>query len=93
MYYRSREYYVFVFTLVNEQQKFNRKHNFFFIRKSYQEVEELSQDNHKALIAHDEEIYMVMNNDLTGSEEAVNGKYLQTIKFNKLIEMQSSKNI
>jgi hypothetical protein len=50
-------------------------------------VEELSEDNHKAIISHDQEVYMVVNNDLIGSEQEVNQKYLQTIQFNKLIEM------
>jgi hypothetical protein len=53
MYYRSSKYYVFVFTLVNETSKFNRKHTYFFIRKNHKDVDELSQDNHKAIISHD----------------------------------------
>ena len=39
------------------------------IRKNHKDVDELSQDNHKALISHDQEVYMVMNNPLIGSEE------------------------
>lgn len=35
MYYRSKSYYLFLFTLVNEEQKFDRKQTFFFIRKTY----------------------------------------------------------
>lgn len=59
MYYRSKTYYVFLFTLVNEAEKYDRKQTWFFIRKNYDDIEELSIDNHKSLISLDQEIYIV----------------------------------
>ena len=35
MYFRSKDYYVFLFTLVNEAEKYDRKQSFFFIRKDF----------------------------------------------------------
>lgn len=92
LYYRSMKHYVFVFKLVNDTVKFNRKQTYFFIRKSFQEVEELSKDNHKAIISHDQLVYMVMYNDQLGSGENINDKYLEPIQFNKLVEQQSKEN-
>ena len=40
-------------------EKFDRKQTFFFIRKTWAQVDELSQDNHKSLISHDQDIYIV----------------------------------
>lgn len=52
MYYRSKQYYLFLFSLVKDVQKSNkdgerkitqdRKQTYFFIRKTYQQVDELS---------------------------------------------------
>jgi len=91
MYYRSKQFYIFVFTLVNEEQKFDRKQTFFFIRKTSAQVDELSQDNHKSIISHDQDVYMVKNNDLLApTDEDVNQNYLEIIKFNQLILMQQT---
>ena len=77
MYYRSKNYYVFLFTLVNESEKYDRKHSFFFIRKSLKEVDELSEDNHsKSLISQDQEVYIVKENDSIGPNEVVLSKYI-----------------
>jgi hypothetical protein len=46
VYFRSKNHYVFFFTLVNEKEKFARKHNYFMMKKSIKEVEEMGQDNH-----------------------------------------------
>ena len=46
VYFKTSKSYVFVFTLVNEKEKFDRKHNYFFMKKSIKEVEEMASDNH-----------------------------------------------
>lgn len=49
-YFKSKNYYIFLFTLINEGQKFDRKFNYFFLKKSIKEVEEMGLDNHQSLI-------------------------------------------
>lgn len=34
MYYKNKNYYVFLFSLVNDSNKFDKKKNWFFIRKT-----------------------------------------------------------
>jgi hypothetical protein len=41
VYFRSKNHYVFIFTLVNEMEKFDRKHNYFMMKKTVKEVEEM----------------------------------------------------
>lgn len=48
---------------------------------------ELGQNNGISLIKNEEDIYLVKENDLLGSEELVNQKYLQPIKFSELIQL------
>ena len=91
MYYRTKGYYLFLFTLINDSEKFERKQTFFFVRKTLAQVEELSQDNHKTLITHDQDIYIVKENDLCGSDEIVLQKYLQIMNFRELVELQKEK--
>ena len=92
MYYRSKNYYIFLFTLVNEKDKLNRKHNFFFIRKSLKEIDELSEDNHsKSLIALDQYVYIVKDNDSVGPNEVVLQNYIQRALFSELIQLQKEK--
>ena len=50
VYFRSKSNYIFVFTLVNEKEKFDRKHTYFFVKKTVKEVEEMGLDNHQCLI-------------------------------------------
>lgn len=50
VYFKSKNNYVFMFTLVNDKEKFDRKHNYFLMKKSIKEVEEMGQDNHQSLI-------------------------------------------
>lgn len=53
MYYRTKMWYVFIFCLVNENEKFNRKQTYFILRKSLKEIEDMGGDNHAALITMD----------------------------------------
>ena len=46
VYFKSKNNYIFLFTLVNEKEKFDRKHSYFFMKKTIKEVEEVGQDNH-----------------------------------------------
>lgn len=50
-------------------------------------VEELSQNNGLSLISNDQDIYMVTDNDLLGSEEQVFSKYIKEAKFSELVEL------
>jgi len=50
VYYRNQFYYVFVFSLANISDALYRKHNYFFIKKTISEVEELGLDNHQSII-------------------------------------------
>lgn len=77
MYYRSKNYYLFLFTLVNESDKFERKHAYFFIRKTIKQVEDLGLDNSLSLITQDQDVYIVKDNDMLGSDEVVHKKYIQ----------------
>jgi len=88
MYYRTKNYYLFLFTLVNDSEKFDRKHNWFFIRKTIKQVEQLGLDNSMALIAHDQDIYIVKENDMLGSDATVNAKYIEQALFRELLELQ-----
>ena len=77
MYYRSKNYYLFLFTLVNESDKSERKHAYFFIRKTIKQVEDLGLDNSLSLITQDQDVYIVKDNDMLGSDEVVHKKYIQ----------------
>lgn len=77
MYYRSKNYFLFLFTLVNESDKFDRKHTYFFIRKTIKQVEDLGLDNSLSLITQDQDVYIVKDNDMLGSDEVVHKKYIQ----------------
>jgi len=91
MYYRSKSFYVFLFTLVNETEKFDRKQTFFFLKKSYRDVEELSQDNHQSLIQMDQDVTIIKDNDLLGNDEVIFQKYTQVVTFRELVELQHGK--
>lgn len=87
MYYRSKQYYLFLFKLVTSSQKEDWKYSFFFIRQTYNQVEELSLNNGNSLIYNDQDIYQVKENDLLGTEEFVLQKYLQRLKYKELIQL------
>lgn len=86
MYYRSKQYYLFLFKIVTKTNSgFN--HAFFFVRLKYEQVEELSQNNGNSLISNEQDIYLVQDNDLLGSEELVLQKYLQIVKYSQLVQL------
>lgn len=87
LYYRSKQYYVFLFKLVTQSPK--TKHTFFFVRMTNAKVEELGQNNGMSLISNDQDIYMVTENDLLGSEEQVYSKYIKQAKFNELVQLHT----
>ena len=60
MYYKTKSHYLFVFSIVNDKEKFEIKHNYFFMRKTIKEVEELSQDNHQSLIKMEQQITVIL---------------------------------
>lgn len=91
MYYRSKNYYLFLFTLVNESDKFERKHAYFFIRKTIKQVEDLGLDNSLSLITQDQDVYIIKDNDMLGSDEVVHKKYIQQALFRELLEIQKDK--
>lgn len=49
-YFKNKFFYTFVFTLIDDSQKLSRKHNYFFIKKSMKEVENMAQDNVIAVV-------------------------------------------
>jgi hypothetical protein len=59
-YYRTKFYYLFFFTLLNEEDKLERRHNYFVVRKSLQEVEDMGYDNHQTVIQADTEITVII---------------------------------
>lgn len=71
VYYRNQWYYVFVFSLANIGDALYPKHNYFFIRKTIAEVEELGLDNHQSLIRDDQIVTVVVGNDMVGKPRHV----------------------
>ena len=43
---KTANYYLFVFALINTQEKFNRKQHYFAIRKTPSEIYELAENNY-----------------------------------------------
>lgn len=62
-YFKNKFFYTFVFTLIDDQQKLSRKHNYFFVKKSNKEVENMAQDNVLSIVAPNTEVTAVVYNE------------------------------
>jgi hypothetical protein len=89
VYFKTKNYYIFVFTLVNEKEKFNRKNNYFFLKKTVKEIEEMGQDNHQSLIKMEQLVTVIMPTlwDSRAKKEIL-GNITRQMSFKELIEYQ-----
>lgn len=71
MYYRTKQYYLFLFSIANNKDIIEQKKTYFFIRKEYPEVIALGKDHQESLISHEQDIYIVKDNDLLGNDDFV----------------------
>lgn len=89
MYQKTRHYYVFFFALKNDKDKAERKHTYFAVRKTVDEVMDLGYDNSNPLIKMDQKVTIIDENDFIGSKESeICQKYTQEMPFKELIDKQ-----
>ena len=88
MYYRTKTHYVFCFTLVNDTEKFDRKHNYFFMKKLIKEVEEMGLDNHQSLIKMEQPITVILSSPFEGTKKTILESFTRDMTFKDLIEFQ-----
>ena len=62
-YFKNKFFYTFVFTLIDDSQKLSRKHNYFFVKKSTKEVENMAQDNVVAIVTPNTQLTTVVYDD------------------------------
>jgi hypothetical protein len=75
MYNIGRTGYTFFFSLVNDRHG-NKKHNYFTISKSFQDINDiLGNDNNQSIIQMDTECHVFRANDFYGSEAKILKKY------------------
>jgi uncharacterized membrane protein len=86
VYLKTKNYYVFVFTLVNEKEKFARKHNYFMMKKTIKEVEEMAQDNHQSLIKMEQIVTVILANNFEGTKKEILSNFTRTMTFKELTE-------
>jgi hypothetical protein len=53
MYNKNEHFYTFFFSLINDIDKFDNKHNYFAVQKTIEEVNEMGQDNHIPVVDKD----------------------------------------
>ena len=85
-YFKSKNNYIFLFTLVNEKEKFDRKHNYFFMKKTLKEVEEMGQDNHQSLIKMEQNVIVILPNTFEGTKKELLGNFTRNMTFKELID-------
>ena len=85
-YFKSKNNYIFLFTLVNEKEKFDRKHSYFFMKKTLKEVEEMGQDNHQSLIKMEQNITVILANTFEGNKKELLGNFTKNMTFKELID-------
>ena len=62
MYTKNRNIYTFFFSLIDDKEKLDRKHHFFCIKKTKEEVEALSTQNASSIVTWETEIVLFVNN-------------------------------
>lgn len=88
-YQKTKTHYIFFLQLVNEKEKLNRKHNWFALRKTIAEIEEMGVDNNQALVEKTSRISVFLDNDLDGeNEKDICEKFTEEMTFFDLIELQ-----
>lgn len=88
VYFKSKNNYVFMFTLVNDKEKFDRKHNYFLMKKSIKEVEEMGQDNHQSLIKMEQMITVITPSTFEGTKKEILESFTRHMTFKELIDFQ-----
>lgn len=88
VYFKSKNNYIFLFTLINESEKFDRKHNYFFMKKSIKEVEEMGLDNHQSLIKMEQMVTVIIPNSFEGTKKEILERFTRNMTFKELIEFQ-----
>jgi len=81
-YYRSKWFYVFVFSL--QDSSIDPKHNYFFVRKTRSEVEEMGRDNHQSLVTPEQEVTVVVGTTMKGHPRDVLKAFTEKMKFSAL---------
>jgi len=82
MYNIGQNGYTFFLSMVGDTPG-NRKHNYFAIKKSFQEIKDiLGADNNHSLISSETECHVFLANDFMGSEEKIMKNYIEVMTFN-----------
>jgi hypothetical protein len=82
---------VFFFSLINDKNKLDRKHHFFAIKKTKEEVDNLSTQNALSLVNWESEIVVFVKNPFSSDLEADNLRaYTQAMTFKDLLDLQAS---
>ena len=85
-YYRTKYYYLFFFTLANEKDKLERKHSYFAVRKTLQEVEDMGYDNHQSIIQMDLDVTVFMPYSSLSTDKSELLGFTRKMTFEQLIE-------
>lgn len=87
MYARNRTHYVFFFSLINDREKLDRKHHFFAIKKTKEEVDRLAALNAECLVEWESDIVLFKKNPFSGKSEAETLRgYTQMMKYKQLLD-------
>ena len=85
MYHRSKAHYLFCFALINEKEKFDRKHHYFFVNKTIKDVEQMGEDNHTSLVNFEQEVTVLLGNTFEGTKKEILEGFTRQMPFSELI--------
>lgn len=72
MYVKNKTHYVFFFSLINDKDKLKRKHHFFAVKKTKDEVDQLGQLNSQTVVTRDTQIIVFVQNKNQDKSDSVN---------------------
>lgn len=91
MYARNKNHFVFFFSLIDDREKLDRKHHFFAIKKSKEDVERLSIQNAESIVDWESEIVLFVRNPFNRDFEPDNLRaYTQSMTFKHLLDIQAT---
>jgi hypothetical protein len=91
MYNINEHYYTFFFSMINDKDIRNRKHQYFALRKTHEEIHAMGEDNHKSLIAMDTELSVIQVNQFNKSEIDIVKDYTKKTNFRQLEASQNDR--